>query len=57
MLQKTKIKVPLRDKIAYVICMFAIERIASEEYNAYLSVLYRLGDESLRKELGLTEED
>ena len=57
MTKKTGYKVPLRDKVAYAICMFAIERIASEQYNNYLSLLYKLGDEALRKELYLIVEE
>ena len=52
-----KYKVSLRDRVAYAICMFSIERIASKHYNNYLSVLYRLGDEALRKELDLMDEE
>ena len=55
--KEKKYKVILRDKVAYAVCMFAIEHIASKEYNDYLSVLYQLGDKALRKELGLIDEE
>ena len=57
MAKEKKYKVSLRDRVAYAICMFSIENIASQQYANYVTVLYQLGDEALRKELDLMDEE